>query len=260
MAETYRLYGRMYSHKLKQAIKEPSATKIYELGTLLEDSVGNKYRYAKTEGSSVYTSRGAWSYNYQITGHIAVPTTAAIGASVIYGTVGASEGIAGDGVVALNYLRDGYVAVWHTATSVSVHRIVSNTATSGGGTIALTLAEPIKLAVTASVETIEIMANQYLDVRTGNSGGNHAFVGQWKSEVVTATPYGWLLTHGPTFIDPQATVGTTNHAKIGFRHDGSIDAYLDSSVFTEHMQYAGYVLSYTAAGTQAAPFIMLDLE
>ena len=256
----YTILGRLFGTELKQQKTAVSATKVYPLGTQLIDDVGNRYRYAKTGASSVYTSRGAWAYNYQISGHIAVPTTSAIGARVIYGTIGASDGIAADGVVALNYLEDGYVCVWHSATSISVYRILSNTAVAGGGgTIALTIDEPLQLAVTTSVETIEIMASQYIDIRTGNSGGNHAFVGQWKGEVVTATPYGWLLEDGITFIDPQAAVGTSLNQQLVFRHDGSVDVQDDSDAYAQHMQHAGHVVSYLAAGTQAAPFMRLKI-
>jgi len=261
MSEKYRLYGEKYAYTLHQDITAVSATAKYSLGTLLEDKMGNKYRYAKTGGASVLTQRGAWGYNYQITGHDAVPTTSAIGTSIIYVTVGGTDGIAGDGVIAANYLKDGYVIAWHADATIIRKRILANTAVaSGGGSMTLTIEGVLPAAVTAATETVEIFASPYIDVRTGNGGGNHAFIGQWMGPVVTAYPYGWLLTHGPTFIDPQATVGTTHHAEVGFRHDGSIDCYDDTSAYTEHMQYAGYVLSYIAAGTQAAPFIMLDLE
>ena len=259
--EQYRIFGRKYFSRLLQGITAVSATARYDLGTLLEDTMGNKYRYCKWGGSSVLTQRCGWGYNYQISGHIAVPTTSAIGTSVIYATIGATDGIDGDGVIAKDYLKDGYVIVWHADATIARYRILGNTATiATGGTITLTIEGVLNAAVTTAVETVEIFASPYADVRTGNGGGNHAFIAQPMAPFVTASPYGWGLTHGPTFIDPQATVGVTNNARVGFRHDGSIDTYDDSDAYRAHMQYAGYVLSYLAAGTQAAPFIMLDLE
>ena len=261
MAEQYRLYGRSFSTKLKQAITAISATKLYAYGTLLEDTVGNRYRYCKWGGSSVLTQRAGWGYNYQISGHIAVPTTSAIGAKVIYGTIGVTDGIAGDGVIAADYLADGYVIVWHADATIMRCRIISNTATiANGGTIALTVEDVLNAAVTASTETIEIFASPFCDVRTGNGGGNHAFIAQPMAPFVSASPYGWGLVRGVTFIDPQAAVGTSLNQQLVFRHDGSVDVQDDSDAYAQHMQHAGHVLSYLAAGTQAAPFMMLKIE
>lgn len=261
MSEKYLVEGRRWTSRLDQRITAVSATKMYDLGVPMRDTMGNKYRYGKLGGSSVLTQRVGWGYNYQISGHLAIPTTSAIGTKVVYATVGATDGIAGDGVIALNYLADGYAIVWHADATIMRLRILSNTATvATGGTIALTVEDPVSETITTAVETIEIFANPWVDVRTGDSGGKHAFIGQPMAPFVTAYPYGWWLTHGPTFIDPQATVGLTNNAMFGIRHDGSIDMYLDTSIYTDNIQYGGYVLSYLAAGTQAAPFVMLDLE
>lgn len=260
MAEQYRLYGRSYSTKLKQVITAISATKLYDYGTLLEDTVGNKYRYCKWGGSSVLTQRAGWGYNYQITGHDAIPTTSAIGTKTIAVTVGATDGIAGDGVIAVDYLADGYAIVWHADLTTMRLRIISNTVGASGGTMTITVEDPLNAAVTLATETIEIFASPFCDVRTGNSGGNHAFIAQPMAPFVTGSPYGWGLVHGVTFIDPQPAVGLTLAQQLVFRHDGSVDVQDDSDAFAQHMQHAGHVLSYLAAGTQAAPFMMLKIE
>jgi len=261
MSEKYQVWGRKQSSRLDQGITEVSATAKYDIGVLMTDTMGNKYRYGKTGGSSVLTQRGAWTYNYQISGHLAVPTTSAIGARVVYATVTITDGIAGDGVIAADYLKDGYVIIWHADATIIRARILSNTAVAaGGGTIALTIEGVLPAAVTLATETLELIANPWLDARTGNGGSNHAFIGQPMGPLVTAYPYGWFLTHGPTFIDPQATVGLAYKQEVCFRHDGSIDVFDDTSAYTKNVQRAGYVLSNYATGLQAAPLIMLDLE
>ncbi|MDQ1317140.1 MAG: hypothetical protein QG588_791, partial [Candidatus Poribacteria bacterium] len=58
----YTISGQLFGTELAQEITAISATQKYPLGTKLEDDIGNIYRYAKTGGSSVYTSRGAWAY------------------------------------------------------------------------------------------------------------------------------------------------------------------------------------------------------
>ena len=260
MAEQYRIYGRSYSTKLKQAITAISATKHYAYGAILEDTVGSMYRYCKWGGSSVLTQRAGWGYNYQISGHLAVPTTSAIGTKVVYATVTITDGVAGDGVIAADYLADGYAIVWHADLTIMRLRIISNTAVAaGGGTIAFTVEDPINAAITVATETIELFASPFVDVRTGNGGGNHAFIAQPMAPFVSAAPYGWGLVRGVTFIDPQPAVGTSLNQQLVFRHDGSVDVQDDSDAYAQHMQHAGHVLSYFATGLQAAPFMMLKI-
>ena len=263
MAERFEISGiDGYSWRLQQEIHEISATAKYPLGTkLVEVGSGEIYRYAKTGEATCLTQRGAWSYDPQICAQAAIATTSIAGENHLHVTIGAADGIAGNGAIAADYLIGGRVVIWRAALTVLVYTITSNSVVlAGGGTMLVGVNGIFAAAITAGTEVVEIMGNPYRDVRTGNSNGNKMFVGQWKAPVVTASPYGWLLRRGLTFIDPQATVGTTNHNQVGFRHDGSIDAYADGSVYTARMQPAGYVASFTVAGTQAAPFIMLQLE
>ncbi len=257
----YLIMGHTLSTDLKHGIHEVSATKHYELGTQLTDIVsGDIYRYAKA-GMTMLTNRFAWGKNAQITGHDAIGATSAKGENSISVTVAATDGIAGDGVIAVNYLVDGYVCIWHSDASVTQFRITSNSVGASGSEMIVGLDDELPEACTAATETAEIMANPFIDVRSGNSGGYKPFLGVPMGPATSTLCYHWLKRRGPAFVDPQAAVGLALGQAVVIRHDGSIDLQDDSDAYAQHAQRAGYVLSYIEGGaTQAAPFIYVMLE
>jgi hypothetical protein len=246
---------------LNQDIYEISATAKHRLGTRVR--IGDRvFRYAKA-GATIDPDVAVWGYNPQVITFASAPVAAPAGSASISMTVGASDGPAADGALAAHYLENGYVVVFSSAVDTFVMEILDNTeVASGGGTTVLTLNGEIPVAIATATSSIEAMASMYRDVRTGNSGGTRPFLGAGMRAATTTYPYFWLQTWGPTWLAPQAEVGVAaNVNNCVFRHDGSIDEcdYSDS-YNSPKAQHAGYVLTRAAAGTQAAPFLFLEVN
>ena len=248
-------------------VHEVSATKAYPYGTLARDCHRNElYRYAKF-GDTVLTNRLAWGFNYQYSPQSAIGTTSALGADHIHVTIGAHDGEPGshDGAIAADELVGGTVVIFHADASVLVYGITANTVVaSGGGACTITLDNVLQAAVTAGVEVVEIMANPYIDIRTGNNGGLRPFLGVPMGPGTATLCNGWIKRRGWAFVAPQSTVGTSMHGQVVARHDGSIDSAIGgqgpTDAWTQNMQHIGYVGTWALAGTQGAPFIWLMLE
>ena len=188
----------------------------------------------------------------------AAATTAAGGTSVII-TTPASCGAAGTGLVAVDEFKGGYIVIFSAAGDFpQVRGIIANTARTASGSkpVTFTLDSPLLKACTISTSTAEAMHSPWAAVVQDNSTATPV-VGM---PTVTATTgqYLWLQTAGPCFVSPQAGVGVGIAQACFFRHDGSIDVHANIGAYVT-AQYAGYVLSESLTGTQAAPFIMLSL-
>jgi len=244
-----------------QGLYEVSATALMRLGTRLVrgDCV---YKYVKA-GGTLDPDFGCWGYNWQCITFAAAPVAKSAGTNVISMTVGASDGPAADGVLAAHYLEGGRVVVFSDTVSTFSMQIVDNTAVaSGGGTTVLTLEDDIPVAIATATSYIEAMPSLYVDVRTGNSGGTRPFLGVPLVALSTTYPYGWIQTWGPTWVTPQAALGASASNNVAvFRHDGSVDDcdYSDANN-SPKCQHAGRVLTRTAAGAQAAPFLFLEVS
>ena len=246
---------------LAQDLYETSATQKHRLGTRVQrgDCV---YRYAKA-GATIDPDMAVWRYGYQQITFAAAPVAAPVGATSLSMTVGASDGPAGDGVLAAHYLEGGSIVVYSNSVVTFTMQIRDNTAVAtGGGTTVLTLDGMIPVAVAVADSFIEATPSSFVDVRTGNSGGNFPFLGKACVAADTTTPYFWIQTWGTTWLAPQAEVGATaGNNDCVFRHDGSIGQNLYSDANNNpKCQHAGYVLTRASAGTQGAPFIFLEVR
>jgi hypothetical protein len=246
---------------LNQDIYEMSATQKHRLGTRVQrgDSV---YRYAKA-GATVDPDMGVWGNNYQCISYAAAPVAAVAGDNKISMTVGGTDGPAGDGVLAANYLENGSVVIFSNTVDTMFFTIKGNTAVaSGGGTTILTLDGELPVAIATATSFIEACPSSFADCRTGNSGGNKPFLGMAMRAATTTYPYFWIKTWGPCWLAPQAEVGATaGNNNVVFRHDGSLGQALYSDANNNPLrQHAGYVLTRASAGTQGAPFVYLEVR
>lgn len=247
-----------YAVVLNQDIYEVSATQKHRLGT----------RFARGERAFVYAKAGATlnvdllasAYNAQMISFASAPVAAAVGASQISMTVGASDGPAANGALAVHYLEGGYLVCFSDSVDTFLMGIKDNTVVaSGGGTTVLTLDGEIPIAIATADSSIEATASPYVDVRTTNMSGMRPFLGAPMRSLTTTYPYGWLQTWGPSWIAPQAAVGVAaNVNTVVARHDGSLD--IETTSGYEAAQVVGYVLTRVTAGTQGAPFIFLTIS
>jgi len=248
-----------------QDIHEASATQMHRLGTRLVR--GDRiFKYAKA-GATLATQVLGWYNDYGVSGWAACPTAAPAGATTIYATIGASEGVAADGAVAVHELQGAWIVVFRLNagahnTDYCFQILDNNAVAAGGGTVTLTIDSPLPHAMTTSAYT-EITGNPYSDVRTGNSGGVRGFMGLPMAAATTSLPYFWLQTYGPCWISPQGRVG---NALADFqcvaRPDGSIDIIDGEAQYTTNGQRVGFVLTEIAGGGggQGTPVIFLQIS
>lgn len=218
----------------------------YTVGTRAMSWDGSILKY--TKAGSTYTSyqMAVWSN--------------ATGAGISYESINAVSA-KGEKIVRIaeasvteNQYAGGHLLLFHATGDGKVYTVIGNSASSGG-LVTLYLDQPLGVAVTTS-DNYELYASPYTDVKQGNAGGTHGFVGIPQA-LITSGNYGWTKTWGPTFIAPQSTVGGAGLKACYFRHDGSIDVRGNISPGTVTDQYAGYTMVGSAAGD--GPIVMLQV-
>ena len=248
---------------LNQDIYDRSATQKHRLGTrcVRGDRV---FKYVKSTSDVTALGKGVWSAYHQDIMYAACPTASPIGTSEIYVTSGAADGIANDGVFAINSLEGGSLVIFHATGIARNYAIVSNNAAVSAGAITIKLDGEMPEAVVIG-DIVEAMGSQYRIAWNAASGGHQrAFIGILMTLLTTTYPYGWAQTWGPCWISPQALVGTNDgtydYNEVIFRHDGSLGIPTDNLGYEgTYAQHAGYVMTKNQAGTgQGAPFIMLE--
>ena len=242
---------------VRQDYDEASDTQNYNIGSrMVTDDRVFHYGIA---GNTLNTGLGAFN---ALTQHVsfALVAIAASGAYSLVVTVGAGDGVAANGNIALNELVNGYIVIFPADMSEVINRrIVGNTAVTGGGAMTVTLDRPLSGALVGT-DHAEIMASPYLNVQTATpSFPTHSVVGM-PPIAATVGQYLWLQTWGPVWITPQAavSVGVLNR-RVYFREDGSIDENTPGAPDYADAQLAGYVLPNAPGGGQGAPFIQLQL-
>jgi hypothetical protein len=142
-------------------------------------------------------------------------------------------------------------------------RIIGNSAVAaGGGSVIIYVDAPWNVAIATADSTIEAMGNEYYDVRH-DTDGTHCVIGVPTVPAITGE-FSWLQTWGKCWVAPQSGVGATSMIRaVYWRHDGSLDIRALAGTFHDAYvtdQYAGYVLQNAQAGTQGAPFFMLQCQ
>ena len=230
----------------------------YPLGIKYVDG-DRAFRYAKFMGT-MNPDLGAKDTQPQAVAYAAVAAASAQYATTLSVTVGATDGIAGDGVIAVNALAGGYCVVFDASSKAFTRQVASNiVVASGGGTMTFVITDPAPVALIATTDHLECMASPYSYLTASTSNAYGAFMGM-PQLVYTSGQYGWVQTWGPTWIAPQTAVGSgSNNRTCIFRHDGSIDELDYSDAANSKGQIAGYVMSHAQAGTQGAPFVFLTI-
>jgi len=251
---------------LNQDIYEISATQKQRLGTRVVR--GDKvYRYAKAGATMTSNATAAWAIYNQTISYASIQAAAAIGDSTVKITVAATDGVANDGVFAVDALAGGSILIALTSGYAEIFHftIAGNLAKiSGSGTLTVYLDGELPVAITTS-SFAEAMVSPYSDVRTGNHGGFAMCLGVSQRLLTTTYPYGWIQTWGPTWIAPQAAVGKLWHNQEAyFRDDGSIGVRIGGGdpggdAYVQNAQVAGVVMCHAQDNSQGAPFLFLQV-
>lgn len=221
---------------------------------------GRVFYYAKA-GATLNPDLGCMPNDEQEVAYTTIAAAAVLGATSIVIDVGAADGIAGDGVIAVNALVNGYVVVFPHSSNSFVRLITANTVVAGGGgECTLTLLNGIPAALDAGdVDHGELMASPYADVRA--LATNTTSVLGVPSWAATVGQFLWIQTWGVCWIAPQGSVSVgNNHRQVVFRHDGSIDDHDSADANVAQGQHAGFVLKQARGGGQGAPFVMLQIS
>lgn len=237
-------------------LSKPDASQLYDIGTAYVFN-GKAYYYAYASGAVNCSLLAMKTYKQEVSQQT-VAAVAALYATQLKITVGATDGIAADGVVAKDYLKGGSVVVFPAVGGAYYFSrgIVGNTAVaSGGGTSTLDLDGGVPVAVDAAAAA-EATASPFAAV--------FASTAAWMAKVGLPTCYSagsqwlWLQTWGLAWIAPQSTLGTAGYHQAVSRHDGSVQhpGTVDLNISD---QIVGEVFTNGAGGAQAAPFIFLQI-
>lgn len=205
----------------------------------------------------------------QVTGqHIAyrsVQAAAAVGDTSVNLTITAADGAAADGVIAVDELRGGYIVIFDNDGKAIQRGIIGNTVTAGAGTITIYLDGALTVALTVD-DSAECIASPYLSVKASVGGdGYRGFIGL-PLVIATVGQYCWLQTWGPCWVAPANGFGSANPGNTQYnlalvaRYNGSVQLNDSDVTETEHSQPVGFILSRATAGTQGAPFMMLQIS
>jgi hypothetical protein len=165
--------------------------------------------------------------------------------------------------VAANDWAGGYIVIGHGSTATTQQRrILSNTATdSTTGHVVITLDAPLRLALTAASEFIEVFANPYSHLES--AGGDYASVMGVAACTLAAGEYGWFQTWGPCWCCPGGGDTTpqdsVNDRCMYFVGDGSTNGGTQLTL-EKGYQLAGFVIDMTGSGVTSSPLVMLQIS
>ena len=203
----------------------------------------------------------------------ATTVAGATGSTVVTITVGASDGLASDGGVAVDALRGGYIVINNGTNQHPQFRgIIGNTAVVAGAssrTCDVYLDAPLGTfdingttyrGVVVGTTNIEAYFSPYANVKSMNSV-NSAYVtciGASALDNVTVGQYFWVQTWGPVWLTSNSITGeAANGRDIYINTDGSVRGQTLTT-------YAGYQrigtgLDKSASNVSNGPNIMLQI-
>jgi hypothetical protein len=186
----------------------------------------------------------------------------AVGANVVTITVGATDGIASDGVVAVDQMRGGTIVIGNgTSQHPQCRGIIGNSAVAaGGGSMDVYLDAPLVAAVTVSTTNIEAYFSPFANVK-GMNAVNSAYVtclGASALDNVTVGQYFWVQTWGRVWLTSDGNTGKTAHGKdLYINTDGSLRG-ATSTTYAAY-QRVGTGLDLSASGTSNGPNCLLQI-
>lgn len=228
----------------------------FMLGTRYLTWDGKVYKYALANGV-LNPNQGCEQIRPQEVSFAAI-VSGALGATDLICTVGASDGVAGDGVIVKDGLAGGNFVIFDNTAKAIRRSIVGNTVVDGANPMTIDFDVPMDVLLSTS-DVIEAHCSPYLDV-TNTVTDWHSIIGL-PTRVTVDGQYTWLQTWGVCWIAPQADVGLLAAAdQLVFRNDGSVETHDAGSATTRQQQHAGFVMTKSQTNTQGAPLIMLQIS
>jgi len=185
-----------------QGLFSEDTVKNASIGAKASTADGRTYRYMKAGGTALVAGK-VYDGPASVANHknISVAATAAVGASSITVTLGATAATA-------NQYADGVIVINDVDGQGFTYGVKSHPAADGSASLVLTLHadETVQTALTTSSEA-SLVANRYNGVIIHASTETGIPVGVAIKDV-TAASYGWIQTGGPVSCLSDATVGT----------------------------------------------------
>lgn len=213
---------------------------------------GRKFRYARQAASggptiAVAAQSAAANHAHDNYGR-AVPTSGVVGDTVVYVTGTVSMAATAD------YYKEGY---FHTNNKGNgggqCLRIKSHVALNTAATKAVTLYDPLVIALTAGTDTVGFRKNPYDGVLASLAAETGIFVGV---PVIspTASYYYWIQTGGPCVVLANATIAVGANCVVG-TSNGEIDPSIDNN---SSNSIIGSAMTDGVADTNTLVYLTLD--
>lgn len=258
-------YAEVLSGGTFQGTREESATQNYPLGTLRAYPDGRKFRYVKAR-TALEPEFGA-GYAAKTIANAVAPVqgtgVGVIGAYTVKVTVGATDGLAGNGAIAANELVGGFIVIGNgTSQHPMNRRITANTVVAaGGGTTTVTVDEALEQNVTAGATNLETLMNPWIlsDMYVTNSA--YVTARGMPARRMTISYFGWVQTAGPCWITSDGnTCDSAGDRQVYFAANGSVVSGNDVTGDINVQQLAGHAIDMSGSGASNAPFVNLCLE
>lgn len=196
-----------------------STTQEMDLGAMMVTNDGSAYRYAKV-GSTALVVGKLYDGPAMVADHsnVTVSAAAAIGATVVIPTLGATAATA-------NQYAGGYMIVNDVTGEGYTYQIKSNPAADASATLSITLEDdsPIQVALTTSSQ-VTLVPNQYNGIVIHAASETGASVGV-SLDVVAAASFCWIKTRGAVSVLQDASAGALGKSVgASTTTDGSVTA------------------------------------
>lgn len=223
-----------------------SSTQGLPLGTCGETKDGRKYRYARAGGTNLVAGNLLQS-PAEITNHAGLtPTAAAIGATSVTVTLGATAATA-------NQYAEGYLVTSTTPGHGYAYKIKSHPAADASATLVLTLEDPLIVALTAS-STVDMCLNPYAGVIQSPTTETGVPVGV-ANYVMTTLYYGWIQTSGIASVLCQGTLAIGETAVVSNGTAGAVESGADA---TDPQPIVGRTINAGSDGGNSAIMLSID--
>lgn len=185
-----------------QGFLEQSSTQLESLGLRVKDEFGVEYAYSRAGGTALAAGKAtqavAATANHA---NIAVATAAAIGATKVQVTLGATA-------ATLNQYKDGQLVVNDATGEGHAYRIKGNPAADASGSLWVDLEDAIRVALVAGTSQVTLYPNKFSGNVVSTTEENECT--GVAPIVVTADYYYWSVVKGdvPCLIDGTPAVGT----------------------------------------------------
>lgn len=169
-----------------------SSTQQLPLGTKGESKDGRIFRYCKADSTALVAGK-LQQHEAEVANHqnMAVGTAAAVGATTVQFTLGATAATA-------NEYAEGYLSVNDANGEGFTYKIKSHPAADSAASLTVTLEDPIREALTTSSE-VSLCNNPFKNVIVNPTTATGAAIGVAVHDL-TASQYGWIQTRGPVAI------------------------------------------------------------